>query len=147
MGWFNYYGLIMIAIIMIPNSLFAIKNKNGFQDKWHNTYVEATEQIGRYGCFIFMIFNIPKTYFFPNFDKAIAIYLIINCILIAAYCSVWSVCFNKNTLFRALSLSVLPSIVFLFSGVMLRSIPLIVSALLFAPSHILISYKNAKKNN
>lgn len=33
MGWFNYYGLIMIVIIMIPNILFAIKNKNGFQDK------------------------------------------------------------------------------------------------------------------
>lgn len=147
MGWFNYYGLIMIAIIMIPNILYAIKNKNGFQNQRHNKYVETTEQIGRYGCFIFMIFNIPKTYFFPNFDKAIAIYLIINCILIVTYCSVWSVCFNKNTLFRALSLSVIPSIVFLFSGVMLRSIPLIVSALLFAPSHILISYKNAKKNN
>jgi len=29
-GFFNIYGFIIIAVIMIPNIVFAIKNKNGF---------------------------------------------------------------------------------------------------------------------
>ena len=37
-----------------------------------------------------------------------------------------------------------PSVLFLFSGIMSRSILLIIAAILFAPSHILLSYKNAK---
>lgn len=63
MVWLNYYGLIIIAIIMIPNIVFAIKNKDGFQNYRNNKSIEILEQIGRYGCFIFMIVNIPKTYF------------------------------------------------------------------------------------
>ena len=57
---------------------------------------------------------------------------------------IWVVCFRKNTVFKALALSIIPSVVFLFSGIMCRSVLLILSAVLFAPTHILISYKNAK---
>lgn len=146
MGWLNYYGLIFIAIIMIPNIVFAIKNKDGFQNNRNNKPIEILEQIGRYGCFIFMIVNIPKTYFGWWFDGALTAYLIVNFTLITAYCAIWGVCFKKNNTFRALSLSIIPSFVFLFSGIMIRSILLIISAVLFAPSHILISYKNTKNN-
>lgn len=147
MGWLNYYGLIFIAIIMIPNIVFAIKNKDGFQNNRNNKSIEILEQIGRYGCFIFMIVNIPKTYFGWWFDGALAIYLVVNFTLITAYCAIWGVCFKKNNTFRALSLSIIPSFVFLFSGIMIRSILLIISAVLFAPSHILISYKNTRKSS
>ena len=30
MEWFNVFGLIFIAVIMIPNVVFAIKCKDGF---------------------------------------------------------------------------------------------------------------------
>ena len=36
MGWFNYYGLIVIILIMIPNMVFAAKNKDGFENKYQN---------------------------------------------------------------------------------------------------------------
>lgn len=146
MGWFNIYGLIIIAIIMVPNIVFAIKNKEGFQNGWNNKLIETVEQIGRYGCFLFMIFNIPKTCFGWWFDGALITYLTVNFALVAIYSAVWCVCFRKSNTFRALSLSVLPSLIFLFSGILIRSILLIVSAVLFAPSHILISYKNAKES-
>lgn len=48
---------------MIPNIVFAMKCKDGFENKWENKAVEIIEQIGRFGCFTFMIFNIPNTYF------------------------------------------------------------------------------------
>ncbi len=51
MEWFNVFGLIFIAVIMIPNVVFAIKCKDGFDNKWNNKYVEVTEQVGRLGCF------------------------------------------------------------------------------------------------
>ena len=61
MEWFNIYGLIFIVIIMIPNIIFAVKCRDGFENKRSNKVVEITEQIGRFGCFGFMIINIPKT--------------------------------------------------------------------------------------
>ena len=42
---------------MIPNILFALKYKTGFENNWKNKYIEVFEQIGRYGCFFTMIFN------------------------------------------------------------------------------------------
>lgn len=143
MEWFNASGLILMAVIMIPNIIFTIKHKDNFRNKWKNKFVETIEQIGRFGCFSFMIINIPGTWFGWWSDEAFALYLIVDSVLVLLYCGIWFVCWHKNSLFRALVLSILPSVLFLFSGIMSRSMLLILSALLFAPVHILISYKNA----
>lgn len=140
--WFNVYGLFFIIVIMVPNIIYAIKCKEGFENKWSNKVVEIFEQIGRYGCFGFMIFNIPNTGFGFSSNEAFALYLIINACLVFAYCVIWAICFKKNNLFKAISLSVIPSVVFLFSGIISHSIPLLVMAIIFAPCHILISCKN-----
>lgn len=36
MGWFNYYGLIAVAILMIPNILSAVLDKGAFINKFNN---------------------------------------------------------------------------------------------------------------
>ncbi len=144
MGWINIFGLVFMIIIMIPNVIFALKCKDGFENRWENKAVEVLEQIGRYGCFSFMVINIPKTWFGWASDEAFALYLIVDAVLIIAYCVIWVVCFKKNSVFRALSLSMIPSAIFLFSGIMSRSVLLMISAVVFAPCHILISYKNAR---
>lgn len=144
MEWFNVFGFCFVIVILIPNILFAIKCKEGFENKWNNKFVEVIEQIGRFGCFGFMIINIPGTWFGWWSDEAFAVYLIVDTILTIVYCVIWAVCFKKNNVFRALALSVIPSLLFLFSGIMSRSILLIIASVLFAPSHIMISYKNAK---
>ena len=131
---------------MIPNVIFALKCKDGFENQWKNRWVEAIEQIGRFGCFGFMIIHIPGTWFGWWSDEAFAVYLIVDTILAALYCLIWIVCFRKNSVFRALALSIIPSVLFLFSGIMSRSVLLIIAAVLFAPSHIAISYKNAKQS-
>ena len=144
MGWINIFGLVFMVIIMIPNVIFALKCRDGFENRQKNKLIEALEQIGRYGCFAFMVINIPKTWFGWASDEAFALYLIVDAVLIIAYCVIWAVCFKKNSVFRALSLSMIPSAIFLFSGIMSRSVLLMISALIFAPCHILISYKNAR---
>lgn len=144
MDWLNVFGLVMVAVIMIPNILFAMKCKDGFVNKWNNKSVETVEQIGRFGCFGFMIINIPGTWFGWWSDEAFAVYLVVDAVLVTLYCVIWAVCFRKSSVFRALALSIIPSVLFLFSGIMSRSILLTIAAVLFAPSHILISYQNAK---
>lgn len=133
-----------MAAIMIPNIIFSIKCKDGFENKWKNKPIEVLEQIGRFGCFGFMIIYIPNTWFGWQSDEAFAVYLIADTVLIIAYCAIWAVCFKKNSMFRALSLSIIPSVIFLLSGILSRSVLLIISAVIFAPCHILISYKNAR---
>lgn len=144
MEWFNVFGLAFIVVIMIPNIVFVVRCKDGFENRWNNKVIEIIEQIGRFGCFGFMIFNVPGTWFGWWSDETFAVYLIIDTLLIALYCSIWVICWKKISVFRALALSIIPSVIFFFSGVMSRSILLIITSVLFAPPHILISYKNAK---
>ncbi len=143
MKYVNLYGLVFIIIITIPNIIFAIKCKDGFTNKFHNKIIEILEQIGRFGCFIFMIVNVPHTSFSFKSDEAFALYLIIDSILVFLYCLIWLICFKKNSVFRSLALSIIPSILFIFSGIISNYILLIAFSLIFAPTHILISYKNA----
>ena len=144
MEWFNPFGLVFITIIMIPNVVFAIRCKDGFANNYRNKTVELVEQIGRFGCFGFMIFNVPGTWFGWASNESFALCLILDALLVALYCIIWIVCWQKNGVFKALALSSIPSVIFLISGITSRSILLILAALLFAPSHILISYQNAK---
>ena len=144
MEWINVFGAVFIVVIMVPNIIYALKCRDGFENKWNNKGVEIVEQIGRFGCFGCMFLNIPGTWFGWWSDEAFAMYLIVNSILIILYCLIWIICFRKNTVFKALALSIIPAVIFMFSGIMSRSVLLIVASLLFAPAHILISYKNVK---
>lgn len=144
MEWINIFGLIFMAVIMLPNIIFAASVRGGFENLWKNKWVEILEQIGRYGCFIFMIVNIPGTWSGWRSDEWFAVYLLTDSALILIYLIIWVTAFRKESLFTALSLSAIPSFIFLFSGIASGSVLLTVSALLFAPSHILLSYMNQK---
>lgn len=142
MNWINVYGLIFMFAIMIPNMIFRLKNQDGFQNLWKNKLVEILEQIGRFGCFYFMVLIIPGCRFGVSSDENFALYLIINTLLIVIYCLVWIICFKRNSIFRVLALSVIPSLIFLISGALSHYLPLLISAIIFAPCQIVISYKN-----
>lgn len=143
MDWFNIYGLAIIAIMMIPNAVYAAKCPDGFENLRENRIIYPLEQVGRFGCFGLMAINIPGTWSGFWFDGALTVYIAVNAVLLLIYCGIWVVCFRDNGVSTALALSVIPSVIFLFSGAMIVSIPLIVAAAIFAPCHIVISYKNA----
>ena len=143
MQWFNYYGLLIVVVLMVPNIIFAIRRKEEFANNYQNKAIEIMEQIGRYACLFLMIFNIPYTYFDFWFEHALAVYLIVNGCLCLAYLTFWVICWNKKGKLRALSLSIIPSTVFLVSGVILGYIPLIAFAIIFGVNHILLSYRNS----
>ena len=47
MGWFNYYGLIIMLVIMIPNIVYAVKHKDDGNAAFTDKAAVIAEQIGR----------------------------------------------------------------------------------------------------
>lgn len=142
MSWFNYYGLIAVAIILIPNIISAVVDKSTFENKYDNKPILVSEQIGRYGCMAFTVFNIPYTYFNFWFSHALSVYLIVNGTLLVLYVLGWIVFRKGQHAVKMLYLSIIPTALFLFGGIMLLSVPLIIFSIIFGIGHIPVSYKN-----
>ena len=145
MDWFNWIGLIIIAMIMLPNVVYSITKKEEFSNTTCKMLL-AFEQIGRFGCIIFMTFNLPYTYFNFWFNHALLVYIIINAVLTLTYVALFFATWNQKSWFKVISLSLLPSLIFLFSGVALINIPLIIFAVIFTTCHVMVSVKNFKNN-
>lgn len=141
--YLNYWGLIFVVAILIPNIVFAITYKDGFENRYHNKLVGLLEQIGRFGCFFSMFLIIPfmsKGYWFKQGET---VYLVLGVILVILYCLGWIAFWKENSIRKSLYLSIIPSLLFIESGIISGNILLLIFAVVFAPCHILISYKNA----
>ena len=89
MKWLNWYGLLFVAVILVPNIVFAATNADGFVNKFSNKKIEVLEQIGRFSCFAFMFVTIPglsKGWLFSSAKKA---YLIAGAVLVGLYVLGW----------------------------------------------------------
>lgn len=141
--FFNIYGLIFVIVILIPNIIFAYSCKDGFENHYENKLVEIMEQIGRFGCFISMFLVIP----FLNkgfwFKSGKTIYIALGIVLVTLYCAGWIIFWKEDSIRKSLYLSIVPSLLFIESGVISGNFQLLVFAIIFAPCHILISYMNA----
>ena len=140
--WFNYYGLIIMSLMMIPNIICAITHKNN-QPQVNKT-IEAFEQVGRYGCFALMIFKIPFVCSGFYFESAELVYLVTNGILICSYVIIWIICWNRYMMFRLYALSILPTAIFVFSSIILGYYLLLLFSIIFGICHIYISVNNSK---
>lgn len=146
MDRFNLTGLIFVVVLLIPNIIYAATNKDGFAGEFHNKLVETGEQIGRFGCFILMFIQPSFVTLGYIYDGAQTLYLILGIVLLALYCGGWIVFRKGNSIAKALTLSILPSVLFLESGILTLNIPLIVLSVVFAICHITISCKNTAGN-
>lgn len=141
--YMNYWGLVFVIVILIPNIVFAATCTDGFENRYQNKLVEILEQIGRFGCFISMFVTIPflcKGYWFKQGET---IYLILGVLLVVLYCFGWVVFWKEDSIRKSLYLSIIPALLFVESGIISGNILLLVFAVIFAPCHILISYMNA----
>ena len=96
----NLFGLVFVAVIMVPNVIFALKCRDGFANRWHHPIVETLEQVGRFGCLGLMIVNIPGTCFGWWSDEAFALYLAVDAALVILYCAIWMILFRRKSMFR-----------------------------------------------
>ena len=142
MNWFNYLGLIIVVGLLVPNVIYYFRHQIEEKKNVHPAFV-ILENVGRYGAMIFMVFNIPYTWFSFFCNEGLLFYVIVNFELLYLYIILFIVFRKKTGLVKTLFLSIIPSIIFIFSGIMIVSIPLMVFGSIFAFAHIYISVKNA----
>lgn len=138
-GWINICGIIIVILMLIPNIIYAYKNKN-IENKYNNKTINIIEQIGRYLSIILIIFPIGISGF--KSVLYMLIYSIGNSILLLLYIIIWIHYFKNKTLLKSIFLALLPTIIFFISGVTLNHVGLIMSSIIFGFSHILITYEN-----
>ncbi len=142
-GWINIFGAVIVILMLIPNIIYAVKNKDE-KNQCTDTRMNNLEQIGRYACIILMWLPLLVWKFGFSSVFGMVLYLVGNGILLLTYWTVFAMYMNKKTKIRAIILAVVPSCIFLLSGVTLRHWLLVAFAAVFAVSHIYVTVKNAE---
>ena len=142
-GWINFFGLIIVVLLLIPNIIYAIKHRGEKQAPVSKAAL-ILEQVGRYCCMLLMVFNIGLLKFGFGSIIGLLIYLFGNASLLLGYWICWVSYFKKPTKEIAMLLSIIPVIVFLLSGLALRHWLLVIAAVIFEAAHIYITNKNNK---
>lgn len=144
MSWFDGFGLLFVAALLVPNILFAATHPDGFENRYHNPAVERLEQVGRFGCFILMVLRIPVLCHGYWFDGGETVQLAASVVLVTLYLLGWLVFWKEDSVRKSLALAHLALAALFGTGDFDSKYPLLVLAVLFAPCHIAISYGNAK---
>lgn len=139
-GWINIFGAGIVILIMIPNIIYAVKRKQTGEENDIPKYLSICEQIGRYGCIILMWLPLFVWKFKFGSVEEFLIYLIANGVLLLSYYLLWVTYAGKKTLTTAMALAVIPSVLFLLSGVLLNHWTLAAFAVLFGVAHCKITY-------
>ena len=143
-GWINLFGAGIIVLIMIPNIIYAAKQKQDETQIKVPRYLSACEQLGRYGCIILMWLPLLVWKFGFGSVEEFLIYLIGNGVLLLCYYLFWMFYSRKKTLSVAMALAIIPTAIFLLSGILLRHWLLVVAAILFGSAHCMITYLTHK---
>ena len=143
-SWLNLFGFAIVVLMLVPNIIYGIKYKereNLCRNKWMN----ILEQIGRFASIFLMIFHVGVAELGFGSVNAFLVYLFGNIVLLLAYFVIWMLFFKKNTLWKGMALAIIPTFLFLLSGLTMRHTLLVGSAILFGIGHIYVSYVNYKE--
>lgn len=141
-GWINVFGAVIVVLLLIPNIVYAIKNK-GEKNFCANRFMNIVEQVGRYACIVLMWMPLLVWKFGFASVLDMMLYMACNGLLLAAYWIAFAFYMKRRTVRLAIVLAVLPSCIFLLSGILLQHWLLVAFAILFAIGHIYVTYKNA----
>lgn len=141
-GWINLFGAVIVGLMLVPNIVYALRRRDQ-QNRCESRVMNVLEQVGRYGSIALMWLPLPVWKFGFRSVAEMVLYLGGNGLLLAAYWLVYARYFRERTLGRALALAIIPSCIFLMSGLLLRHWLLVGFALLFAVGHIYVTVKNA----
>lgn len=139
-GWINLFGVGIVILIMIPNIIYAVKQKQIDKENDVPKYLSICEQIGRYGCIILMWLPLFVWKFKFDSTEKFLIYLMTNGVLLLSYYLLWVKYAKKKTLTTAMALAAIQSVLFLLSGVLLNHWTLAAFAVLFGVAHCKITY-------
>lgn len=142
-GWINIFGAVIVILMLIPNIVYAITNK-GEKNLCENQLMNFFEQIGRYACIVLMWlpFFVWKFGFASVLEMMI--YMVGNGLLLMAYWITFAIYMRRKNTGLAITLAIIPSCIFLLSGILLRHWLLVGFAVIFAVGHFYVSKKNAE---
>ena len=139
-GWINLFGAGIVVLIMIPNIIYAARQKQDEAKTEIPKYLSACEQVGRYGCI--MLMWLPLLVWKIGFGSVeeLLVYLIANGLLLLSYYLFWGFYFRKKAISNAMALAIIPTLIFLLSGILLRHWLLVIAAVIFGFTHCSITY-------
>ena len=141
-GWINVFGAVIVVLMLIPNIVYAIKNK-GEKNLCANRFMNVVEQVGRYACIVLMWLPLLVWKFGFASVLDMMLYMACNGLFLVAYWIAFAVYMKQKTVQLALVLAVLPACIFLLSGILLQHWLLAGFSVVFAIGHIYVTYKNA----
>ncbi|MCR5484989.1 MAG: hypothetical protein K6F09_05290 [Clostridiales bacterium] len=141
-GFINLLGEIIVILLLIPNIIYALKKKKTENNAEQSVpkLLSVLEQIGRYACMALMILPVLVWEFGFKSKGGFLAYLILNVCLIIAYYIVWALYMKKPSLKSGMTLAVIPTCIFLFSGLLLHHWLLVGLAVFFGVSHCKLTY-------
>lgn len=144
-GWINLFGAIVVVLIMVPNIFYALSKKEEKTEVTTKKFIVILEQIGRYSCIVLMCLPILVWRFGFGSSTEFLVYIIVNAVLILLYYIFWIMYSKKKTLAKAFLLAIIPTMIFLISGLLLRHWLLVAAAFIFGVAHVGVIYETHKK--
>lgn len=164
-SWINVFGGIIVALLLIPNIMYALKQRGG-QNLCESRMMNMLEQVGRYASMLFMIVCFRESGYGFSSLADFYCYIVGSAVILLAYWIVWILYFRATGIHASVrgkgpvaifvagrenvakvtklkwALAILPCCLFLLCGITLRYIPLILSALIFAAGHLYVTQRN-----
>lgn len=144
MGWINGLNGVVVASLILINVIVARKGlcENLRSASWP---VNLFEQIGRYGCMLFMILPAFARNWEFGFDSVagMLLWLGLTLVLLAVYILLWTRKRRGGTSILY-GLAIVPVLLFFANGILLRHPALIAASLVFGGCHLRIVQENSR---
>ena len=140
-SWLNIFGLILVVLLLVPNIIYAVTEKNQ-ENKCTNKLMNLVEQIGRYASMFLMVFNIGLAEVGFSSVGAFIVYMLGNILLMISYWTIWVLYFKKKAYWKQIALALIPTCIFLLSGITMLHFLLIIFAVIFGIGHLYVTNKN-----
>ena len=142
-GPINLAGGILVALILVPNIIYALRNP-GAENKCTNKWMNLMEQVGRYGSMALMVLPIGVWKFgFPSLGDLL-LWLFGNGTLLLLYWGCWIPYLRNPGRKLAIALAVIPTCIFILSGLTLQHWLLVITGIVFGVGHIYVTLENHK---
>ena len=143
-GWINGWGATIVIIMLIPNIIFTIRNPH-LENKCENAIMNTIEQVGRYTSMELMIVPVLAWKFGFKSVLEMIFYVVVTSVLLLLYLVVWFFYLKSQSKNKAIILALLPTMIFVISGILLRHWLLMIAGILFGIGHIYVTLQNSKK--
>ena len=141
-GWINWINIAVVAYLILINIIVARK---GLFDSFSSKHITVNilEQIGRYGCMAFMILPIGVRNWKFGFGSVteMLLWMCLTILLLGIYVFLW-LKKSKGGAGIFYGLAIVPVVLFLLNGILLRHPALVIASLVFGICHFTIVKEN-----